>query len=74
MNSQFSVPIPTDLYIRVENFLRAEGKVSDPVATIALAVDNWIKQVQARPLANAQPAKAGQWSDDWIMFGSPPQA
>ncbi len=74
MNSQFSVPIPTDLYIRVEDFLRAEGKSSDPVATIAQAVDNWIKQVQARPLPTPRHANVGQWSDDWIMFGSPPQA
>ncbi len=74
MNSQFSVPIPTDLYIRVEDFLRAEGKASDPVATIALAVDNWIKRAQAKPAATPQSAKAARWNNDWIMFGSPPQA
>ena len=74
MNSQFSVPIPTDLYIRVENFLRAEGQTADPVATIALAVDNWIRQVQAKPAASPPSAKAGPWRDDWIMFGSPPKA
>jgi hypothetical protein len=50
MNSQLSVPIPADLYVRFEDFLRAEGKPGDPLETIAQAVDNWIKQVQARPL------------------------
>jgi len=71
MNSQFSVPIPTDLYIRVEDFLRAQGNASDPVAAIALAVDRWIKQVQAKPMEVSKSADAGQWNNDWIMFGSP---
>ncbi len=74
MNSQFSVPIPPDLYTRVEDFLRAEGNASDPVAAIALAVDRWIGAVPAKPVALAKAADAGQWNNDWIMFESPPAA
>lgn len=72
MNSQFSVPIPNDLYVRVEDFLHTEGKTGDPVAAIAQAVDNWI--AQARTKVIAPPADAGQWSNDWIMFSAPPKA
>jgi len=71
MNSQFAVPIPPDLYMRVEDFLRAKGGASDPVATIALAVDHWISNA---PATVSKSAEAEQWNNDWIMFGSPPKA
>ena len=74
MNSQFAVPIPPDLYMRVEDFLRAKGGASDPVATIALAVDHWISNVAAKPARVSKSADTEHWNNDWIMFGSPPKA
>ena len=74
MNSHFSVPIPPDLYVRVEDFLRAEGSTGDPVAAIALAVDDWINRVPAKPVAVSKATDVGDWNNDWIMFESPPKA
>ena len=42
MKTQVSVPIPTDLFVSLVDFLRAEGDGRDPVHLVADAIDYWL--------------------------------
>lgn len=43
MNKDISVSIPSDIFVRLANFLRDEGSDRDPVAAVADAIDYWIE-------------------------------
>jgi len=41
-SSHIAAPIPTNLFIRLSDFLRANDSASDPVEVIATAVEYWL--------------------------------
>lgn len=43
MNKTISVSIPSELFVRLANFLSEEGSDRDPVTAVADAIDYWIE-------------------------------
>ncbi|MBK6594337.1 MAG: hypothetical protein IPG23_17470 [Burkholderiales bacterium] len=49
MKTQISVPIETDQFLGLVDFLRSNGDARDPVIAIADAIDYWIENASWKP-------------------------
>src|SRR3989442_8675503 len=49
MKTHVSVPVPTELFVGLVDFLRAEGDGRDPVEVVATAVDYWLENASYKP-------------------------
>jgi hypothetical protein len=49
MKTFVAIPVPTDEFLALVNFLREEGSSRDPVETVSHAIDYWIKNARKNP-------------------------
>lgn len=68
------IPIPTELFVRLSDFLRKEGSDSDPVDTIRVAIEYWMdnaswKQEALLPGVFDQ-EKGYRWKQVFLPHGS----
>lgn len=72
MDMQNAVHVSPVLYARVEDFLRKQGSTRDPALAMGQVITHWIENAGAQQNPPSQRAEASTWSNDWIMFESPP--
>ena len=47
--SHINIPVKTETFIALVDFLREEGSDRDPVETVELAIDYWIQNASMKP-------------------------
>jgi len=74
MQTQISVPMPTELFLQLAAFLEEKGDKRDPVSAVADAVDYWLMNadwkeelIQTGP---APDAKGYQWKSLYMPHGT----
>jgi len=62
MKTQISVPVATEQFIELIDFLRDKGDMRDPVLAVADAIDYWMMNADFKPELLRQAAGRGyQW-------------
>lgn len=71
MASQISVPLPTELFLRLVDFLRERGDPRDPVQMVELAVEYWIDNASWKEeLLRPSDAQGYQWKSLFLPSGT----
>jgi hypothetical protein len=71
MKTQISVPIPTEQFLELSNFLRANSDPRDPVLVVNEAIDYWIQNASWKPELLAQTdARGYQWKNLFLPDGT----
>ncbi|QID17840.1 hypothetical protein G3580_09415 [Nitrogeniibacter mangrovi] len=71
MNSKISVPVPTELFIDLVDFLRSQGDTSDPVHVVTNAIHYWIDNASWKPeLLRVSSARGYQWKTLFLPEGT----
>ncbi len=64
MKTQISIPIDTELFLGLVDFLRSNGDARDPVAAISNAIDYWMDNASWKPELLTKSASRGyQWKN-----------
>ena len=62
MKTQISIPIETEQFLGLVDFLRSNGDARDPVIAIADAVDYWMENASWKPeLLTKSVSRGYQW-------------
>ena len=71
MNAQISVPVSTEQFLELADFLRSNGDPRDPVALVSTAIDYWIQNASWKPELLAQTdARGYQWKNVFLPDGT----
>ena len=71
MKTQISVPIHTEQFIELIDFLRGKGDLRDPVQAVADAIDYWMMNADFKPELLRQAAGRGyQWKGLFLPDGT----
>lgn len=71
MSATISVPISTEQFLELVEFLKSKGDPRDPVAVIALAVEYWMDNASWKPeLISPSDARGYQWKNLFLPDGT----
>lgn len=71
MNTQVSVPVSTDLFLELVDFLRSNSDPRDPVVVVATAIDYWLQNASWKPeLLQESSARGYQWKGLFLPEGT----
>ena len=71
MNIEVSVPIPTQQFLELADFLRSSNDRRDPVMAVRDAIDYWLQNADWKPELLAQSATRGyQWKALFLPEGT----
>ncbi len=71
MKSQLSIPIPTNQFVELVEFLRSKGDPSDPVDAVSKAIDYWMDNASWKPeLLAVSSARGYQWKTLFLPEGT----
>ncbi len=73
MNSYVSIPIPTEKFLELVNFLHSNGDPRDPVEMVEYSIQYWLENVNWKPelLKEAVPNTRGyQWKNLFLVHGT----
>ena len=72
MNTQIAIPIPTDLFLELADFLRKSNHPGDPVSIIHSAIDYWMDNASWKPelLEKRMPGRGYQWKSLFLPEGT----
>lgn len=69
METQISVPVPTQLFLQLAEFLESKGDGRDPVIAVSDAIDYWLSNADWKPELLQQPSSSGrgyQWKSVFL--------
>ena len=71
MNIDVSVPIPTQQFLELSDFLRSKNDRRDPVLAVRDAIDYWLQNADSKPELLSQSATRGyQWKSLFLPEGT----
>ena len=71
METQISVPVPTQLFLELAEFIRSKGDARDPVAAVGDAIDYWMQNAEWKPELLRQSVTRGyQWKSLFLPDGT----
>lgn len=71
MNTQISVPVPTQLFLALARFLQDKGDPREPVSVVATAIDYWMENADWKPeLLRPSVARGYQWKSLFLPDGT----
>ena len=71
MKTQISVPIYTQQFLELANFLRSNGDPRDPVEIVLVAVDYWLDNDSWKPELLSESDNCGyQWKNLFLPSGT----
>ena len=71
MKTQIAVPIETEQFVALVDFLRSKGDARDPVRVVAEAIDYWIENASWKSeLLKTSVARGYQWKDLFLPDGT----
>lgn len=71
MKTQISVPVSTDLFLEMVDFLRSNSDPRDPVVAVEVAIDYWLQNASWKPeLLQESSARGYQWKGLFLPDGT----
>lgn len=71
MKTYISVPVQTQQFIELANFLRSNGDLRDPVQIVSVAIDYWLDNASWKPeLLSESDTRGYQWKNLFLPSGS----
>lgn len=71
MKTQISVPIYTQQFLELANFLRSNGDPRDPVEIVSVAIDYWLDNASWKPeLLSESNTRGHQWKNLFLPSGT----
>jgi hypothetical protein len=71
MKTQVAVPVQTERFLEVAEFLRSKGDKRDPVQAISDAIDYWLDNASWKPeLLSQSQARGYQWKSLFLPDGT----
>lgn len=71
MKTKISVPIYTQQFLELANFLRSNGDPRDPVEIVSVAIDYWLDNASWKPeLLSASDTRGYQWKNLFLPSGT----
>jgi hypothetical protein len=71
METRIAVPIPTQLFLQLAEFLRSKGDARDPVTAVYDAIDYWMSNADWKPELLRQSSGQGyQWKSLFMPEGT----
>jgi hypothetical protein len=71
MKTHIAVPIATQQFIELANFLHSKGDPRDPVHVVAAAIDYWLDNASWKPeLLSESDARGYQWKNLFLPNGT----
>lgn len=71
MKTQISVPIYTQQFLELANFLRSNGDPRDPVEIVSVAIDYWLDNASWKPeLLSESDTRGYQWKNLFLPSGT----
>ena len=65
--STINIPIPTQLFLELSNFLKDSGSTADPVHTVSTAIKYWLENAAWKPeLISGSNLKGYLWKDVFL--------
>ncbi|MEJ7804704.1 MAG: hypothetical protein WKG03_02120 [Telluria sp.] len=71
MKTCISVPVQTQQFIELANFLRSNGDPRDPVQIVSVAIDYWLDNASWKPeLLSESDTRGYQWKNLFLPSGT----
>lgn len=71
MKTQILVPVQTQQFLELANFLRNNGDPRDPVEIVTVAIDYWLDNASWKPeLLSESDARGYQWKNLFLPSGT----
>lgn len=70
--SYIPVPVPTELYVSLLDRLNRLHSGYEPKTMVTSILQKYLDEAQVNPPRQSGMEPALDWSNDWIMFESPP--
>lgn len=71
MKTQISVPVYTQQFLELANFLRSNGDPRDPVEIVSVAIDYWLDNASWKPeLLSESDTRGYQWKNLFLPSGT----
>lgn len=71
MKTQISVPVHTQQFLELVNFLRSNGDPRDPVEIVSIAIDYWLDNASWKPeLLSESDTRGYQWKNLFLASGT----
>ncbi|CAM2791981.1 hypothetical protein [Janthinobacterium lividum] len=71
MKTKVSVPIYTQQFLELANFLRSNGDPRDPVEIVSVAIDYWLDNASWKPeLLSESDTRGYQWKNLFLPSGT----
>ena len=71
MKTYISVPVQTQQFIELANFLRSNGDPRDPVQIVSVAIDYWLDNASWKPeLLSESDTRGYQWKNLFLPSGT----
>lgn len=71
MKTQISVPIYTQQFLELANFLRSNGDPRDPVEIVSVAIEYWLDNASWKPeLLSESDTRGYQWKNLFLPSGT----
>lgn len=71
METRIAVPVPTQLFIDLAEFLRSKGDMRDPVIAVSDAIDYWMSNADWKPeLLRDSAGRGYQWKSLFLPDGT----
>lgn len=71
MKTKISVPIYTQQFLELANFLRSNGDPRDPVEIVSVAIDYWLDNASWKPeLLSESDTRGYQWKNLFLPGGT----
>lgn len=71
MKTKISVPIYTQQFLELANFLRSNGDPRDPVEIVSVAIDYWLDNASWKPeLLSESDTRGYQWKNLFLPSGT----
>lgn len=71
MKTQISVPVQTEQFLELVNFLSSNGDPRDPVEIVSIAIDYWLDNASWKPeLLSASDTRGYQWKNLFLASGT----
>jgi hypothetical protein len=70
--SYVSVPLPTGLYVNLVDQMSKANMDCEPASMVTSILQKYLDNAQTKLPGQNSMESATDWSNDWIMYGSPP--
>ena len=71
MEFAVAVPIPTDLFLQLSDFLRSKNDSRNPVSAVSDAIDYWLQNADWKPeLISESSTRGYQWKNLFLPEGT----